>query len=290
MTFEEFLIRVKSAVDKNLADGTSLQYKSILKNNEVAVTGAYFSRGPEEAGSRLIYMEPLYGLMKGTDDIDAAAELLLREKESPVPERYRRIRADCFEEIRGQLILRLVGKERNKNRLPGLVYREFLDMAACVCILFQSEEEERGLTEVSRKMADSWGIPDEELLDTALKNTEILLPDTLRTLREAAALPEGEDGVDDCYVLSNEACYLGAAAVLYTGKIAGIAEKYDSDLYLIPSSIHEMILVPANSMDENFLREAIRSVNENEVPPEDILTESLYLYRRENGRIDRVPD
>ena len=77
---------------------------------------------------------------------------------------------------------------------------------------------------------------------------------------------------------------------VYTGKIAGIAEKYDSDLYLIPSSIHEMILVPANSMDENFLREAIRSVNENEVPPEDILTESLYLYRRENGRIDRVPD
>ncbi len=290
MTFEEFLINLKSAVDRELPDGTSLEYKTILKNNEVALTGAYFLREKGQESSQLFYMEPLFEIIGGDGAVSEAAKFLLREKDTPVPERISEVRVKCFDDVRERIIVRLIGKERNRNRLPDLVYRDFLDMAVSACIYFPGTGEEHGITEVSRKMAASWGVPDGELLDLALENTRRLFPDTLRTLREAAHLQDEDESIDGLYVLSNEACYLGASAVLYTEKLPEIAKKYASDLWMIPSSIHEFILLPGNRMDEDFLHAAVEDVNASSVPKEDILTGSLYLYRRESGRIERVPD
>ncbi|MBR6405606.1 MAG: hypothetical protein IKS18_05375 [Lachnospiraceae bacterium] len=291
MTFEDFLQNVKSAVDQKLPDGISLQYRNIRKNNEVSLTGACISRPENGKSCQVIYMDPLYRMMEDDREIRLIADLILHQIETPVPERIQKIRVESYEDVRDSIIVRLISLDRNRNRLKNLVYREFLDMAVSCCILFSGPETGWGLTEISREMAEKWGVTEEELYSRAMENMPRLMPDTLRTLREAALLCSEEDSsTDHLYVLSNESAYCGAAAILYTDKLAALAEKYETDLYLMPSSLHEMILVPDLGIGEEFLRSSLKSVNSTAVPGEDILTDSLYLYRRESGLIELVPD
>ena len=231
-------------------------------------------------------MEPLYrNLYRTEEDIEEIAEFLKGKIGDCVPEEIRNIEVDSFSSVRDRLILRLIGFEKNREKIQSLVYREYLDMAVVPCILFLHERVGRGITEVSRAMLESWQVSEDELFETAMKTTPLLLPATLRTLKEAAMITDADDTLGDLYVLSNEEAFLGASAILYSGKLAGLAEEVQADICILPTSIHETILVPEGRYDTAFLREALVSVNAADVPKEDILTDSVYCFRHSSGQI-----
>ena len=88
------------------------------------------------------------------------------------------------------------------------------------------------------------------------------------------------------YVLSNRNRVEGAACMLYPGLIRGFAEKAGSSLYIIPSSVHELLLLPAEDCGEAAgIRDMIREVNDTQVSDEEILSYSLYYYDREEEKI-----
>ena len=85
------------------------------------------------------------------------------------------------------------------------------------------------------------------------------------------------------YVLTNDEASYGAVCMLYEDIISGFCEKIDHNVYIIPSSIHEILLFPAiEYMDTEHLKEIIRSVN-SQMPIEDILSDRAYYYSRATG-------
>ncbi len=93
------------------------------------------------------------------------------------------------------------------------------------------------------------------------------------------------------YVLTNRKRIFGATCMLYSNKMKEIADRYDCDLYILPSSIHEVILLPVRySCDEDYIRNMIAEINRTQVDLEDRLSDSLYYYDRMNDEIRMASD
>ena len=85
----------------------------------------------------------------------------------------------------------------------------------------------------------------------------------------------------------------GAAAILNDTARQEIAEKL-GDFYVLPSSIHEVMIVPKStgrSLEE--LELMVRSVNSSEVEPDEVLSDHVYEYdakEHELFRSDRAEE
>ena len=89
------------------------------------------------------------------------------------------------------------------------------------------------------------------------------------------------------YVLTNERKVNGATTILYSNKIKEISELHQQDVAIIPSSIHEVILMPVESREEaSQLHELVESVNEEHVIREEVLSDNVYIYDRQNEKIE----
>lgn len=89
----------------------------------------------------------------------------------------------------------------------------------------------------------------------------------------------------DMYVLTNEARTNGAACITYPGVIKDFAKKHDSDIYIIPSSIHEVILIPGTHWEKEKINEMIMEVNKNELDPVEVLSDHVYIFNRDDEEI-----
>ena len=100
-----------------------------------------------------------------------------------------------------------------------------------------------------------------------------------------AVMTENLSGCPDVEVLTNEASFYGASLMLYPSVLAETAERSGKDLVIIPSSVHELLLMPLDeSTDIASLDEIIRSVNDT-LLPEEILSSHVYLFLRKNGAV-----
>ena len=89
-------------------------------------------------------------------------------------------------------------------------------------------------------------------------------------------------------VLTNEKCFFGASVIAYPGVLEKAAELLGGDVMILPSSVHEVIAIPAEGADPKALREMVKSINEAIVSPEDRLTDSVYRYSVLSGIFESV--
>ncbi len=82
------------------------------------------------------------------------------------------------------------------------------------------------------------------------------------------------------FVLTNMDRYYGDSIILYPGLLQEIRKNMDHDLFLLPSSVHEFIMVPdTGDIGGDELSELVKSVNETSVGAEDYLSDSVYLFK-----------
>ena len=88
------------------------------------------------------------------------------------------------------------------------------------------------------------------------------------------------------YVLSNQQKLFGAACMLYPGVLKEFAKKLQNDFFILPSSVHEIILVPAEKgTDKDTLREIVTDINRTQVAEDEVLADSVYYYNRDKEQI-----
>jgi len=82
------------------------------------------------------------------------------------------------------------------------------------------------------------------------------------------------------YILTNSDRFYGDAVILYPDVLSDLREMTGSDLYLLPSSVHEFIAIPCcEGADEEGLINMVRSVNRTSVTEEDFLSDNVYIYK-----------
>ena len=138
------------------------------------------------------------------------------------------------------------------------------------------------------------------LFRSAKENTQILLGHEIKSMSEVLCgimEAEGTEESDEdymlemsdsvpMYVLTNKQKVNGAACMLYPDLIRQFSDRFGKNLFIIPSSVHELLLLPADHKDEaSEIRCMIREINDTQVRVEEILSYSLYFYDRQKGEI-----
>ena len=98
-----------------------------------------------------------------------------------------------------------------------------------------------------------------------------------------------EDSAFPMYVATNVFKMNGACILLYDGVLKKFAEKIGSDFYILPSSVHEVIFVPANGdMDARYLIQMVKEVNATEVAPDEVLSDNVYIYHADKDFVEII--
>ncbi len=176
-----------------------------------------------------------------------------------------------------------------QQNTPRLLAYELRDMTDVLRELFAS-------ILIHNRHLSYWNITDDDLFALAQQNTPRLLAYELRdmtdVLRELfAAEPsvcEDDDSLSPAsmYILTNRAKRNGSVCILYDNLLLNFANRLGCDLFILPSSIHEVLLIPANSQTETKdLSEVVREVNSCQLSREEILSDHVYYFSRETGRL-----
>ena len=173
-----------------------------------------------------------------------------------------------------------------------LEYSSFLDLLVFYCV--RMEHPAAGVSRmvtVESRALDEWGISRQEMEDAAMANLEKdgYWISSVQSLLQSFM---GEDSFPEplsLYVLTNHTQVYGAAGFLMKEMISGFAEERGKDLYIIPSSIHELLLYPDfGDVSPAELSGYVKEVNRTQVQPQDRLSDHIYYYDRQTDEI-RIP-
>lgn len=188
------------------------------------------------------------------------------------------------------LFVKLINTERNEALIEKCISKEFLDLSAVVRVVLKMDKEGMSSMALSKKDAENLGMTEEEIYEAALANTLRLFPPKLMNLGRyvemsiGAELPLGEDEVTT-YILTNQKEVDGAVYFMSPEVVGAIAEALEDDLYILPCSVNEVLLIRASELEDGVdeLKEMVRDANETVVSEKDILSYSVYYYDKENG-------
>lgn len=312
MNYESFLQTVKEDLDKRLGTDYQITLRAIPKNNGIIRDGVSICRKRDEIAPT-IYLNEFYIRMEEgqplSDVLDSIYHLYLSNPGLP----YLDSRAlSSYQEIKDRVVYKLINIQANLPLLKKLPHIPFHDMAM-VCYLLMEQKDHGYMTAlVHKEHLKTWRIREKELFTAAIQNTPQLLPPMIQPMSEMLkrlaqdAFGESceEEALDalleaaeehrmqqnpmfpDLYVLTNTAGVNGAACMAYPYVIKNFAERLEQDLIILPSSIHEVLLVAdSGSYDYNELSCLVKDINDSEVPVEDQLSNQIYRYSRENDTI-----
>lgn len=173
-----------------------------------------------------------------------------------------------------------------------LVTRRYLDLRIYYIIRYPLNQEHTLSVKITEGMLEGWGITLKVLHEAALRNLQedgYYIEGMLSACRELLGIKVDNselDLEDEMYVLLNPSKNNGAAGMLYIELIREFAEKRGSDLFILPSSIHELILVPDNGcLNHEMFEEMIGEINEGQVEESERLGNHAYYYSRNEGII-----
>ena len=287
MVSTEFANEVKDRVEQRMGGGAEAAIVHTRKNNGIRLTGLTVRR-PDSNVAPTVYIEDFEG--HGADEAaEMAIRLIERSEEGVDQDALAREAAGFIGNRNGVLkrvLPRVINRKWNREMLEEMPHRGFLDLA----ITYQVPVGGMGSVRITNATINAAGITEDELYGAAMENAGEQGCDVypLGNVLESAGyptLPE-EDGMR-LLIATNRSNFNGAYAILMDGALRGVAEKEGSDVYIIPSSIHEIILVPeCPETDGDSISEMVHTVNRTTVSEMDRLSDSVYIYRRKTGRVE----
>lgn len=298
MELNVFAEIVRQKVQMRIAGVAEVGVKRILKNNSVTVTCLTFT--DRKSGlTPTIHLEHFYEKYRaGMSMEEIVKQMISYYQNTKVMGSPNFSHLYKWQYARPRVAYKVVNRERNGELLAKVPHKDFLDLSKVFYIYLK---EIGGTILIDHQLCKQWEIGMEELEQAAEANTPKLQPTRLQHMEKlmieifgedlmeffGEEVAEGSEKEQDMYVLSNDSRLYGAAAILFPGELQKIAERLDNDLYILPSSIHEVLLLPVlEDVDLDCLKEMVHEVNETSIVPEELLSDRVYIYRRDVQQIE----
>lgn len=298
MEYREFLENVRKEVESRYDSNVSVTLNHVMKNNGTELDGITIMEKDKNIAPT-IYINSFYDRYREGVSLKAVVSEIIRiynQNKNSI-----NINADYFENyenVRKTIVYKLVNYQKNKKLLEDVPYKRVLDLAVVFYCLIEQRKGLSATALIHNEHLRIWNVTEDEIYNDALKNTPVLLAGSIvpmsKILSEiAGTAPVDNDekvceytGEDILYVLTNSSRVNGAACILYDNLLKKFANDVHSDLYILPSSVHEVIIVPKkNAFDKSELADMVREVNEQGVSQDEILSDNVYEYNRKNGLI-----
>lgn len=286
-SYQDMEVRV-APVDKvnRKLDGLSL----LAKNEETMI-------------SPTLYIDDMYVKYLKTEDLQAT----LRDAAEAMDGAFREAAIPPLDisTARDNIIFQLVNTMQNEDMLKNLPHREFQDLS--IIYRWVVDVEQKGLSSgvINNHVAESLGMGEEQLFKAAAENTRRILPPVVQSMNEvmrdmlvADGMPEeladlmiGEQEPENImWVISNERKIEGAASMLYEDKLHKLAESVGTDLYILPSSVHEVIAVSVEMGEPEELAQMVSEINMDQVDISERLSNQVYHYDKDLRKITLATD
>jgi len=304
MDYREFLDYIRDNVQDYLDDGNwgEVCLRKVTRNNGVICDTLGLQR-EGISSSPVIYLQDYYErCCRGMDPDEAARRIrdtILEHAD------------DCsgisggwiadFDRVRSSIVMRAVNYEKNIDQLRNCPYLRRLDLALTFHVYIQGGGDLVGICLVTDDLLELWGTSCDELYELAAANMKRLWEPVLEPLDtlieslteempgygEEKPVPAAHDpDAPELYMLSNDIRTNGAVVMFYTDCLNDFAMQRDSDIYILPSSIHEVLLLPQkDGISARYLRSIVEDVNSSVVSDEEILSGHVYRYLKDEGRI-----
>ncbi len=293
MDFQTFVDHIVDVLQESMGDAYEIQVIRVTKNNDVELTGIAIIR-PENSIFPTIYLEGLYEEFKAGTELDSLAEKIMNcyEEQSMALDLDLDFFRD-YDRVKDRIYYKLASFEKNKKFLKDAPHLRWNDLAVVFYYALEEDVVEGGSIVIKRQHMLMWKQNAESLYRLAERNTRRDMPALLVSMRELLMEMTGvrirDEDTFPMYVLTNRDKRFGAAAMLYSEGIGELAEQLGSDLLILPSSVHEVLLIPDDhSREYSFYRQMVGEVNRTQVEPEEVLSYGLYRYCRGNAKIEEI--
>lgn len=236
----------------------------------------------------------IHGMIAEGNSIDSIVDALILQIEDRIFNSDFNIKKlNGYDTCKDSLYAELINRHINCELLHDLPAIQFLDdFAIVVRYCINKQGESRSSVLITNKIIEKWNVSADELIKSAIANTRKLfgvkietIPDVLRSM----GVLEQTDTVEyknmpRMWVVSNELRARGAICALFDDVLQSISTVEDSDLFIIFSSIHEILVLPwVNKEDLAEFTKMNQEVNSTQVSADEVLGTHAYYYSRETG-------
>jgi hypothetical protein len=316
MDYMDFKEQVKAQIcdflPEKFAEAT-VSITEVTKNNDTVLDGLVI-RNDNVNISPTIYLNQYYDdLANGRDMDDILSRIADIYLDSYVDNNIDMSQLLNAENIMDKITCKLVNEEANQHYLQDKPYTKIDDLAAVYQIVLSKFDGGTASITINDKLAEIYGMDSDDLHRIAMDNMEALNPHVITSMNEIivemfakdiaendgidisearnmarAMIPSDELEDNTMMVITNESRVDGAAVILNDDVRQEIAEVMGGDYFVLPSSIHEVIVIPKlDGVDYRELEGMVQSINSGEVKPEERLSDHVYEYDSKNHELFR---
>lgn len=267
MNYTEFMNAMLCEIRGQVDAQVRTELYTVTKNNGTRRTGILFKQEDSNLAPT-IYLEEFYQkYLKGQQVPDLADSICSIYQEIRVKKT-----CDCqnlfdFNHVKEHIVYKLIRRDANEELLKKIPYEPFLDLAVVYYIQIDNTRFGSAAIQIRNEHLRYWRVEKEEIRRLAEKNTPRIYPVQIRQI------------VRFMYVATNEQCSLGAAVMRYPDFREKVRGMIRGDFYILPSSIHEVILVPESfGLEPERMQEMVKEINQTGVAPEEVLSDSVYYF------------
>lgn len=294
MIYNNFAEKVKAEVADKMGGRFMVSLKKVCKNNGVILQGLLITEEGQSV-SPTIYLDAFWELYQNGMSVGEIVKEIICIYKSNMPEEQ--ISMDFFREfgkVRDRISFKLIHANKNAELLEQIPHVLFLDLAICFYYAYFSTELGSGVVLIYNSHVEMWNTSTAELMKLALVNTERIFGADIRSMEEILQEHFCENGEDvsflhepPMYVLSNQKGIYGAACLLYPGLLETLSGEWEANLFILPSSVHEVILLPDTGSEDCIeLKQMVSEVNASQKEQEGVLSDHIYYYDRTKKQIE----
>ena len=305
MNYSDFTEAIAKKAEETVGKGGSVFVNRVIKNNDTKLDGLVIME-KNRSVAPTIYLNDYYTKYKKGMSIDRIMEEILTgySKKRDFFDKEDIASINNYEKMKFKIAYKLINFKMNEELLKRVPHKRFLDLAIVYYIVFSDKDGRLATALLHNSHLDVWDVNAETIHKQAEHNTprmfrakirpiEDVLNDALNAKVSRDPFPvkivEDDDDFSDIiqiteshmsmYVLTNESGINGAACMLYKKTLAGFGKIIKQDFFVLPSSVHELILVPRkDDLKKDCLLEMVREINKTEVSPDEVLSDRVYEY------------
>lgn len=295
MTKQEFYNNVANGVSEILGDEMVVEIQEVTKVN-LSLDGLTI-RKRNESIAPTIYLNQYFNQFNDGRTMDDIVKDIIRVYENNQPENIMDVFKTedfyDFDKMKEKIVLKVINTERNLDLLEQVPHldMEGLGLSVVFYVSIMTGEQSAGIL-IKNEHLRLWEKKVSDLISLAEINTNRMHTFTIKSINEVLSGMFGfeEDLIPDgpaFYVLTDENMTFGASQLYLKDKIREFAKQQDCDVYILPSSIHELLLLRADfpNLEPSYLKEMVYQVNSTQVSEEEFLFEGAYKFELATDKI-----
>lgn len=254
--------------------------------------------------SPTLYINDMYEKYQDTENL----QLVLRNAAKAMDRAFAEapaVPSIDYSSAKDNIVFQLVNTMQNEDMLATMPHRDFQDLSVIYRWVVKVDESGIQSTVVHDNLAKRLGMDEEQLFKAAVENTRRILPPVVKSMNDVLREMFTKDGMPPemaetmfgeipqdrmMWVISNDRGVNGAISMLYEDQLHKLAEKLETDLYILPSSVHEVIAVSTDMGDPYELAQMVSEINMDQVDLDERLSNQVYHYDKDLRKLTLATD